>query len=138
MKKFYLYSVLSAFLLTCLSAFGQVDVLRTTIPFAFKVSDKLMPPGEYTVSETDVRMKMTHVKTNTSASHFTMPVSGPNTPPENSLRFTRYGSEYHLTSIWDPDSGKGEALVPSKHDKEIAKHFRDLDTSTIALQPRSN
>ncbi len=138
MKKFYSYSVLSAILLTGLSAFGQVDVQRTTVPFAFKVGDKLMPPGDYTVSETDVQMKMTHVKTNISASHFTMPVSGSNNPPENSLRFTRYGNEYHLTSIWNPASGEGEALVPSKHDKEIARHFRDLATSTVALQPRSN
>ena len=116
--------VLTAFFaaLACACLNAQNADMRATIPFDFHAADKLMPAGEYQIREQgpcitfnrlDDRNAVQTVMTNSAGDMDGTRVA--------SLVFNRYGSDYFLTTIWGPSSQDGRHVIPTSHEKELAK-----------------
>ena len=133
--KLYLYAALIAGGIICPSANAQGFKAGANIPFSFKVGDSVMPAGKYNVSEKESLLIVSHVGAPATVFRLTMPVSRSTAPRQNTLRFTRYGNEYYLTSFWDSAAHEGRAVIPSKHEKELARLYSTYETAAVSLKP---
>jgi hypothetical protein len=136
--KLYLYAALIAAATICPSASAQSFKAGANIPFNFKVGDSVMPAGKYNVSEKENLLTVSHVGTPATVFRLTIPVSRSTAPPKSTLRFTRYGNEYYLTSFWNSGAHEGRAVIPSKHEKELARLYSTYETAAVSLKPPSH
>ena len=132
-----LYSISLLTALTCLSASGQALHVRATMPFNFRVGSVTLPAGEYDLEKSMSFLSLRQVDGYAHAFQHTQPVSNTNAPARDRIRFTRYGDEYYLTSLWNPGSGVGEALPMTKHEKELAVGTQKPAMTSIALRSSS-
>jgi hypothetical protein len=96
-----------------------------------------MPAGTYQIHESQGLLTVREASGKGAAMHLTLPVSRSMVSTNPSLEFTRYGSEYYLAKVWSPYSHDGQALIPGKHQKELAARFRNNQLANTVLQARS-
>ena len=101
-----------AVILSAPSAFGA-DAAKSNIPFAFQVSTKTLPAGEYTftIDRFNGSVKISGDKTGAEEMIITSIVGRPYTgnPDESHIVFDKTGNQYILSEIWIP--GEDGVLV---------------------------
>jgi hypothetical protein len=95
-------------------------VATATVPFSFRIADRVLPPGNYTLTahsngltqlwNTDTQQGMVFL------THSEM--QGPESDPK--LVFNCYGDRYFLSQIWYGGSDSGRILAKGRLEKEIA------------------
>jgi hypothetical protein len=97
---------------------ARADELKVRVPFSFVAGGQTLPAGEYVikpVNEEDPAVVMIRGTGNTKSEAIvlTMPVEGKDPGGDKPvLTFTHNGSQYRLSTIWEPD-GEGRTLSHS-------------------------
>jgi hypothetical protein len=92
-------------LLVALLAFGQTMHLKAKVPFAFTVSGKVLPAGQYDVS-TGTNFETIQVRGSDAGAVAIVPVMTRlggalhTTPQDSHLVFDRVGDNYTLSEVW--------------------------------------
>ena len=99
-------------------AMAQGRAVRATVPFDFSVGDKLLPAGNYEISEPsygviEVRNRDEHVTMLTSTRH-----DSHQSRNGNKLVFHKYGDQYFLSEILCASSDINVSLAPAKAEKQ--------------------
>jgi len=118
MKTFTRSSVLAvAFVGLLVGSARAQDVITANVPFPFVVDHKEFPAGRYDITSSGSAGAVVLIEgmnNHSSAFELTNPTGG--TDPagnEPSLVFTRHGTEYRLTQIWESTTGGREILASS-------------------------
>jgi len=121
-----------------LSAYSHLNAqtlnTRAEVPFNFQVGEAFMPAGKYLIKESGNLLTVREEHGREAAMHLTFPASHSAVSPFPKLEFNRYGDEYFLATIWDPQSHDGRALMKSKREKELASHFRSIQIASVRAQ----
>jgi hypothetical protein len=123
------------FLLAVSAAQGQEPRVKANIPFDFVVGDRVMPAGEYLVSQTDMASsaiaifseqtrETSFVVTSASA------LSGPSASTK--LVFHVLGGRYFLSQIWTRGYSQGRQLRMSKSEIQLAKNGAKSEQLALA------
>lgn len=93
------------------TATARASTIEVRVPFPFEVQDRLLPPGEYRVTnESGVVQLMSENGAGASLYLLATPVGGADPAGHiPALTFTRDKSHYRLSTIWESPS---EALEP--------------------------
>ena len=118
MKKqaFMILTTLSLFItLSAVSVYAQSDMrLNVNIPFEFSVRNKVLPAGEYTVTQrvqnAENNLLIRRVDRTASDVFLTIPTRAGTTPNESKLVFNRYGDQYFLSEVWMRGNDTGHEL----------------------------
>jgi hypothetical protein len=117
------------------SLFAQMGGVRATIPFDFRVGDRLMPAGSYTLTQSSAVLVVRKEGDNRSpVISMTNAAYDSGALNTGRLEFNRYGDVYFLSKIWSPASSYGRELVKTSHEREIAKRAKSIETAGIALK----
>ena len=122
--------------------------LRANIPFDFKVGDKTMPAGKYTVNrvqQDDMVIKVSSWEGKANTFRSTVPVTVAKTRNRAALVFHRYGDQYYLSQVWPAGGSIGRELPVSRSERDLKNQSNDsigaaarqeVETVTIiAYQP---
>jgi len=117
------------------SLVAQTANVRATIPFDFRVGERLMPAGSYTVTQSSAVLflrkegdkRNSVISMTNSAYHSDVLNNG-------GLEFNRYGDVYFLSKMWGPGSSYGRELIKTSQEREIAKRAKSVETAGIALK----
>jgi hypothetical protein len=98
--------------------------LTANIPFDFKVMDKKLPAGKYSVSRAeqfngDLVIQIVSADGRDSVYRLTIPVVTRDPAKEGMLVFHQYGDEYFLYEIWPAGGHTGRALPKSQSEREL-------------------
>jgi hypothetical protein len=109
-----LSAVLGSSLLCASGKIGVADV-----PFSFRIGDRVLPPGSYTVSD---RSNGLMELVNSDTQEGMLFIAGSNVwgKSEPKLVFNNYGDRYFLSQVWFSDQAAGHALAKSRLEKEVA------------------
>jgi hypothetical protein len=118
--------------LTCANASAQTAKVNANIPFNFQMGTTLMPAGEYAFRQNGHVLTVHPLNGGSAAMILTMPawrraVTG------GRVQFRRYGDSYFLTGIWLPNSQDGLTVPQSAREKELARHIRVPQATSVAL-----
>src|SRR5262245_51542247 len=105
-----IFAMVMAFTTASAYAQGNAKQQRFVVPFDFKVGEKVMTAGEYTVTaENQAVMVRSDDGKQTAIALPHRTVGKSRLSSESKLTFRRYGNEYFLSQIWLPD-GIGREL----------------------------
>jgi hypothetical protein len=111
---------------------------EASVPFAFYVSDTLLPAGTYQITQPSQSMLLFHNTQGVAILY--QPVFAKQeaaTAPSGQLIFTRYGSSYFLDEFSIPDkSSEGHMASQCVHgsmEKRAAKKFTDASSREVAV-----
>jgi|KBSMisStandDraft_5_1062788.scaffolds.fasta_scaffold93227_3 hypothetical protein len=127
----------AAGLFTALGCFvqAQTATARADVPFGFRMGSSTMPAGTYVVQQLGaVLIIREEGGTNKSAIQLTLPTARAAASSQPKLEFHRYGSDYFLAAVWNPNSHEGRALPKSKAEQELSRHIELLQTASISLR----
>jgi hypothetical protein len=112
---------------------AQTADMNANIPFDFRMGEKLMPAGEYSIrnNSNGVLYLREESGSHTAAFTLTLPASRRAAPKTGTLEFNRYGEDYFLTKVWTPGAQDGRALPQTKKEKEIASRTGLVQTAGI-------
>jgi hypothetical protein len=99
-------------------ASAQEQQLTATIPFAFTLSDKVLPPGTYVISKLGENALSLQCK-NTRAAALTATHIGSTWSGRPMLVFERYGDKYFLHEVHASSSTMNVSVARSKAEKRI-------------------
>src|SRR5258706_7126559 len=121
--------------MACSSLHAQSMNLRANIPFDFRVGDKLMPAGEYTINHLAEGVLAVRERSGAHAGAMllTLPTSRKVAATKGGLEFNRYGDTYFLAKILTPDSQDGRALFKSTREKEVGSTAGSVRSASVAL-----
>jgi hypothetical protein len=109
--------------LSCTGMHAQTVGMRATVPFDFRAGDKLMPAGQYLIEEHGSWVALRVAGSGKEAvALLTNSALGPDSSHTARLDFSRYGSVYFLTAIWEPYSQNGRQVPTAAREKELAKN----------------
>jgi hypothetical protein len=106
------------------NASAQSAMLMADVPFEFRVGNKVLPAGEYTLigqgssGAVLVRGEGPGAQTYT----ITQACGGGDAVKEGKLVFHRAGNHYFLRQIWTPGYSQGREIGRSALEREIARH----------------
>jgi len=119
--------------LACTGLHAQSMDMRATIPFAFHAGDRLMPAGEYVIHEQGPWVWFRAADSGRPSPIFmTIGLDGQG-PQQARLEFNRYGNEFFLTAVWNSFTKDGRQVLPTAHEKELAKRGDVPDKSAVTL-----
>ena len=100
--------------------------LTANIPFDFKVMDKKLPAGKYSISRAqqlngDLVIQIVSEDGRQNVSRLTIPVVTRDPSKEGLLVFHQYGDEYFLNEIWPAGGHTGRALPRSRSERELER-----------------
>ncbi|HEY6389640.1 MAG TPA: hypothetical protein VIX89_00085 [Bryobacteraceae bacterium] len=89
------------------------------VPFSFRIADRVLPPGSYTVT---ARANGLMELWNTDTQQGVMVMTGENKSGHSDpkLVFNRYGDRYFLSQVWFGNEDAGRILTKGHLEKEIA------------------
>ncbi len=135
MKRLISAASLFTMLAAATYSYAQTPIAKAAIPFDFQIGETSMPAGEYRISESGgYLLRVQGAKGQPSAILLTAPGSYKGKSKDPVLQFHRYGDEYYLAQIWNPDSNKCQAVSQSKRAKELARRATFERTEQVALQ----
>lgn len=126
-------SVLALLLaVTAVSAHAQtvIKAQKFTVPFDFKIGEKELPAGEYSVYAEDhaIRVQNTDGK-GTAIALSKRYINARRKGVEVKLRFRQYGNLYYLSQVWLAD-GLGRELPNSRSEySDIAQTFNVVEVA---------
>jgi len=95
---------------------GKIAV--ADVPFSFRIADRVLPSGNYTVTaHSNGLMQIWNKETNESIAFLSSPNESGTSEPK--LVFNRYDDRYFLSQVWLGE-GPGHVLAKSRLEKEIA------------------
>jgi hypothetical protein len=103
MKMLRSIALVFGLLLGAASAFAQSTHVRANVPFAFKLGDKTLPAGEYTINSIDAagfNLEIRNYDRRTAALVMSRANSRNTDAPKTILVFQRYDDQYFLSEIW--------------------------------------
>jgi len=119
------------------SLFAQTTPVRATIPFDFRVGQRVMPAGSYTLTQTSAALFLRKEDgTRASAISLTNPTYHSGASNNAGLEFNRYGSVYFLSKLWGADPSYGRELVKTAQERELAKRAKSVETAGIPLKAK--
>ena len=144
MRKKVFSAVLTCGLLagvTAATAYAQMPgtALRATIPFDFSVRGKILPAGEYEITQINdspeglvirnVNDKHDHVMFETES------VEPRTIPTRDEIVFHRYGDSYFLSEVLTAGEETGRELAPSRAERQLRGEMASNKTEpeTVAL-----
>jgi len=83
------------------------------VPFEFKVGEKVLAPGEYTVSAESEVIKIMSRDGKQHIAQLPKRKIGNGRETQSKLTFKRYGDDYYLAQVWLPD-GIGREIKRSR------------------------
>jgi hypothetical protein len=123
-------------LLGATSVFAQSTPVRATIPFDFRVGERVMPAGSYTLTQSSAALFLRKEgDTRASIVTLTNPTYHSGAANNAGLEFNRYGDVYFLSKFWS-DSSYGRELVKTGQERELAKRTKSVETAGIALKAK--
>ncbi|HYG82959.1 MAG TPA: hypothetical protein VD861_21360 [Pyrinomonadaceae bacterium] len=99
------------------------DSLQANIRFDFRVGDKVLPAGEYTVrrmSPNTLLIQSADGRERLMAQTWNK-IDGSGKATRVKLVFHQYGDQYFLSQVWLNRGGDGRELTPSDAEREAAK-----------------
>ncbi len=124
-------------ILAATSVYAQIsNVLGVAkIPFEFSVGNKVLPAGEYTVSQmTQDTLVIRNVDFSASDIVLTIPTRARTTPNESALVFNRYGDQYFLSKVWTTGNDTGRELSKPPAEEELIRARSALAKSASERQ----
>jgi len=129
MKKqaFIVLTTLSLFVtLAALSVYAQSDTgLQVNIPFEFSITNRVLPAGEYTVSQLPQNGQRVLVIRSLDCSVreivLALSTQARTTPNQSSLVFHRYGDQYFLSKVLTSGNDIGCELSESRAERELIR-----------------
>ena len=97
---------------------GKIAV--ADIPFSFRVADRVLPPGSYTVTAHSNGLTQLWSADTRESVVFLTNSEQSNKQPDPKLVFTCYGDRYFLSQVWFGNSDTGRVLRKSRLEQEIA------------------
>lgn len=123
-QAFVILTTLSFFvMLTATSVYAQSDMrLKVNIPFEFSVREKILPAGEYIVSQiARDTLLIRSVDCSASDMFLTTPTQAGTTPNQSALVFNRYGDQYFLSKVWTAENYIGCELSKPHAEEELVR-----------------
>ena len=134
MKRLFLAIGLFA-TLACAGLHAQTMDLKANIPFNFRMGEKVMPAGQYTIHHSEGLVTVREQGgSNAVMTFLTMATIRRDTPKTGALVFNRYGENYFLSKIWSSYSRDGRSLSKSNREKEMARNGVPVYTAGIPAQ----
>ena len=116
--KFAALALISAF-----AVFAQAQSrITVNVPFNFVIADKTFPAGQYSVSSERERLMVQDSVGKKIFMATTNPVSGRHVGPTGEVVFHCYEARCFLSEFWTPVRENGNQLLPSRYEREVAKH----------------
>lgn len=114
--------------------------LVVNIPFDFNIRGKMLPAGEYNVTNASIADSMIlTIKRSDGRGNavvLTKTIESRDAQSESRLVFNRYGERYFLSQVWTLGSAQGRELYKSKQERasesELAKNNQKAETVTLA------
>jgi hypothetical protein len=130
----FMLVVAVAFMTAVPSANGQSSsTITATVPFEFKVGDKALPAGVYTVrtmSVTGEALAISNRESNRSAIRLTNAVHAPKASSKGKLVFHRYGQNYFLSEVWCGGDSTGRQLLKSKQERTMESQLAAISSKS--------
>ena len=134
--KHFLFSVGILALAGTFSAEAQTFQVQAKIPFEFHAGQKRMPAGTYTLQHSAGVLRI--VKSGPSHSAAFLLVRGAirkGREKDGRIVFNRYGEEYFLSKLWQPNYDDGLELPPARAEREMARRqSRPIETAMVKLE----
>ncbi len=123
-----------AFMTAVASANGQSSrTVIATVPFEFKVGDKALPAGDYTlgtISDSSSALVIRNQDSNRAAVRLTMPIEVSKASDKGKLVFHRYGQNYFLSEVWSGGETTGRQLSKSKQERTIESQLAAISSKS--------
>lgn len=123
-----------AFMTAVVPAHGQSSItVSATVPFEFKVGDKALPAGDYTVrtmSGTGSALAISNQDTHKAAIRLTNTVQAAKASNKAKLVFHRYGQTYFLSEVWSGHENTGRQLVKSKQERAMESQLAAISSKS--------
>jgi hypothetical protein len=113
------------FLLAVSAAQAQEPRVKANIPFDFVVADRVMPAGEYEVSQlgaTGQAIAILSEDRKSAAMTVTSACASSGPSKSSKLVFHAIGGRYFLSQIWVEGYDQGRQFRESKAERELAKN----------------
>nr|MBA3573088.1 hypothetical protein [Pyrinomonadaceae bacterium] len=123
-----------AFMTAVASANGQSSrTVIATVPFEFKVGDRALPAGDYTlgtISDSSSALVIRNQDSNRAAVRLTMPIEVSKASDKGKLVFHRYGQNYFLSEVWSGGETTGRQLSKSKQERTIESQLAAISSKS--------
>jgi hypothetical protein len=112
----------------------EAPALKVTVPFNFNVGPTVFSAGEYGLKpllqntlllRNETGEVLTSISTNS--------IESKETPSSAKLVFHRYGGQYFLTQVWQPEHNIGQEVVKSSAEMEMARKYSPGQKIAISL-----
>ena len=114
------------------SLYAQTMNARANIPFEFRVGEKLMPAGDYSIHHTGSLVFLQESNGHASAAFLTQATELKSEKPV--LEFNQYGDAYFLAKLSIPGSDIGRAVMKTPREKELARRINRPGQTTVAFE----
>jgi hypothetical protein len=129
-----------AILLGCLIAAGAshaqaqtLDPIKADIPFDFYVGEKLLPAGEYTITEKHQGLMEIQRDDGKATAFFMTDDNQPRQEPTASeLIFNRYGNETFLSRVEEQGNPDEAMLLKSKLEKQAERNESEENATLLS------
>lgn len=109
------------------------------IPFDFHVGNATLPSGQYMIKSgfpTTGTLSIQSKDGSGNAIAMTLAVAPIKGDGKAKLVFSRYGSEYFLSEVWNPADTIVRGLTKTKAEMEMARKIGQAQTTEVALRKR--
>jgi len=108
--------------------------ITVNVPFNFVLSDKTFPAGQYSLSSAQEKLTVQNSAGKIIFMAITNPVSGRHVGPTGEVIFHCYETRCFLSEFWTPVQEYGDQLLPSRYEKEVAKHGESTEFALLGRQ----
>lgn len=126
MKVLRSISIVFALLLAVSAVNAQTPALQAAIPFNFVAGNRVLPAGQYVLSNTWLTssslISLRDLDAPITSMAITKPCSVNEAPKTSKLVFHRIGNEYFLYQIWTEGEKNGREFPMSKLEVQMAKN----------------
>jgi hypothetical protein len=121
-------------------AFSRVNAqtmdLHATIPFEFRMGQRVLNAGTYTIHHSDGLLILWEENGGKAAIGLTAPTEPPTDSNSAVMVFHRYGDTYFLDKIWVPGYSIARGVIKSSFEKELARRGPPDEDPNIVLQTK--
>jgi len=116
------------------SLYAQTMSARANIPFEFRLGEKLMPAGDYSIRHTGSLVFLQESNGHASAAVLTQATDLKSEKPV--LQFNQYGDAYYLGKLSIPGSNTGREVMKTPREKELARRINRPGQTTVAFESK--
>jgi hypothetical protein len=101
--------------------------ITVRLPFEFSISDRSFPAGEYAVSSSRGRVTLQDSTGKAVVVALSNSISGRHVSDTGQVVFRCYDNRCFLSEFWTPTRQDGSQLLPSRYEREVARHRKGTD-----------